>query len=115
MHNSIPILKCLTIQSAPSKRNRGNQTAVHRAMKVWIARNLERYGPITPNHVFHVSALGKEYAVRRDDLGANLWYRPIARLKWTQHKYIDVKGELGKEGLYIEETWRWRCRESTKS
>ena len=63
MHNSIPILKCLTIQSAPSKRNRGNQTAVHRAMKVWIARNLERYGPITPNHVFHVSAVGTEYAV----------------------------------------------------
>ena len=45
---------------------------MHRAMKVWIAQNLERCGSITPNHVFHVSALGKEYAVRRDDLGANL-------------------------------------------
>jgi len=50
-------------------------------MRMWIAQSLERYGPITPNHVFHVSALGTESAVRRDDLGANLGYRPIARIE----------------------------------
>ena len=47
----------------------------------WIAQNLKNYGPITPNHAFHVSALGTEYAVRRDDLGADLGYRPIARIE----------------------------------
>jgi hypothetical protein len=55
---------------------------MHRArMRIWIAQNLERYGPITTNHVFHVSALWTEYAVQRDNLGANLGYRPIARIK----------------------------------
>ena len=48
----------------------------------WIAQNLKSYGPITPNHAkFHVSALCTEYAVRRDDLGADLGYRPIARIE----------------------------------
>ena len=63
--------ECLTIQSAPSERNRGNETTAHRAMKVWIAQNLERYGPITPNHVFHVSALGE----KNMRFGVTIWVR----------------------------------------
>ena len=83
---NLPILKSLMIRSASPEQHRGarcgNGVNDHRArMRVWIAQNLESYGPITPNHVFHVSALGTEYAVRRDDLGANLGYRPIARIE----------------------------------
>jgi hypothetical protein len=74
------------MRGASPEHSRGSKcgygAGMHRAsMKLWIAQNLERYGPITPNHVFHVTALWTEYAVRRDDLGANLGYRPIARIK----------------------------------
>ena len=82
---TLPILKSLTIRSASPEHYRGARCGYggkdHNARRIWIAQNLESYGPVTPNHVFHVSALWTEYAVRRDDLGANLGYRRIARIE----------------------------------
>ncbi|EDR02862.1 uncharacterized protein LACBIDRAFT_332053 [Laccaria bicolor S238N-H82] len=67
---TLPILKSLTMRSVLSEHSRGNGANMQGAMRVWIAQNLESYGPITPNHVFHVSTPGSgtEYAVRRDNL-----------------------------------------------
>jgi len=83
---TLPVLKSLTIRSASPEHSRGSKCGTgasmhHARVRVCIAQNLERYGPITPNHGFHVSAPRTEYAVRRDDTGANLGYRPIARIE----------------------------------
>ncbi|EDR02835.1 uncharacterized protein LACBIDRAFT_295356 [Laccaria bicolor S238N-H82] len=64
---TLPVLRSLTIRSAYPEYTRGDrfgsEATMHRArMRVWIAQNLESYGPITPNHVFDVSALGTKYA-----------------------------------------------------
>lgn len=92
MCTTLPVLKNLTIRSASPVPRRGSKyrdwaNLVRARMRVWIAQNLGRYGPITPNHAFHVSVFwteyGTEYAVRRDDLGANLGTDPSHELRKT--------------------------------
>jgi hypothetical protein len=83
---ALPALKTLKLFSAFPKHSRGSEggtvASKHRARaNAKISRSVRSYQPITSSHAFCIFIVRDEFELRNDELGMNLAYRRVGRMR----------------------------------
>ncbi|KIJ90274.1 hypothetical protein K443DRAFT_660925 [Laccaria amethystina LaAM-08-1] len=83
---ALPALKTLKLFSAFPEHSRGSKggtvASKHRARaNAKISRSVRSYQPITSSHAFRIFIVRDEFELRNDELGMNLAYRRVGRMR----------------------------------